>query len=456
MLEPTQGNQTGFSISVSPRPAEVVAWLKNSHSFESLQAYLSTDVTFEAKGTEPATLHSTYILPTFPQFAGQRVLLGRMFTQADIDTKQPVALLGEGVWRSRFGSNRAVIGQSVTINDKLVTIIGVLPSSLILPRLGRSASDVWLPLEMTQDRYGVAVIGKLKEGLSYADAATELDNIAKEVQTGASGGRFRVKVFGMRELVPFRRSLILLTAAVALLIAPSAYHCIVTRAGAEGQLERGITWLINISLGLLAVAIGLDLYVVGDQVIGGVAGPLLGIAFCLCAFAFWYGLELMHLRHRRKRIQQPSDGDAHSGNSIEDRINFVLTETRVVLPGAQALLGFQLVVLLSRAFENLPPQSAYVHVAALASVAVSTVLLIAPAAHHRIVFGGEAAEEFPAIAGAYLLGATIFLALGMAGDCYMIVAKVASEAWGIAMAAAFVCLCFGLWYALPLAARRRH
>jgi hypothetical protein len=249
---------------------------------------------------------------------------------------------------------------------------------------------------------------------------------------------------------------VLLTAAVAMLIAPSAYHCIVTRAGAEGRLERGITWLINISLGLLALAIGFDLYVVGDQVIGGAAGLALGIAFWLCAFLFWYGLELMHLAKRPGRSRQSSDADnQHSGSRLEDRISFVLTEARVVLPGAQALLGFQLVVLLTPAFEKLPPSSAYVHVAALASVAVSTVLLIAPAAHHRIVYGGEAAEEFPAIAGAYLLGATVFLALGMAGDCYMIIAKVAtSEPWGIAGAVAVLCLCFGLWYALPLIARR--
>lgn len=248
----------------------------------------------------------------------------------------------------------------------------------------------------------------------------------------------------------------LLTAAVALLIAPSAYHCIVTRAGAEALLEHGITWLINMSLALLALAIGLDLYVVADGIIGSEAGLGFALSFCLCAFLFWYGLELMHLL-RRPGSKQQAQADKPAADRLEDRINFVLTEARVVLPGAQALLGFQLIVILTQAFGKLPPVSARVHLAALAAVAVSTVLLIAPAAHHRIVYGGEDSAEFPAIAGAYLLGATFFLALGMAGDCYMIVAKaLGSEAWGIAGAAATACFCFGLWYLLPFLARQQR
>src|SRR5262245_62946050 len=53
---------------------------------------------------------------------------------------------------------------------------------------------------------------------------------------------------------------VLLTAAIALLIAPSAYHRIVTKAGIEASLEHGITCLMNGALALLGFAVGLDLY----------------------------------------------------------------------------------------------------------------------------------------------------------------------------------------------------
>jgi hypothetical protein len=244
----------------------------------------------------------------------------------------------------------------------------------------------------------------------------------------------------------------LLTGAIALLITPSAYHRIVTRRGAEGQLQHSITWLIDISLLLLGLAIGIDLYLVGDQLLGGLAGPLFGIGFCMVAFLFWYGIELMHLT---KRTRPRSSGNGEE-SEVEDRIDYVLTEARVVLPGVQALLGFQLIVVLTESFNTLPGTSVLVHLAALAAIALSAVLLIAPAAHHRIVFGGEDSEEFLPTASRYLLGATVFLALGMAADCYVIVAKVlGSPTSGMIAAAVTAVVCLGLWHVWPWMVRRR-
>jgi Family of unknown function (DUF6328) len=244
----------------------------------------------------------------------------------------------------------------------------------------------------------------------------------------------------------------LLSVAVALLIAPSAYHRIVVRHGsAEGAIRHGITWLIDVALLLLALAIGIDLYLVGDRIIGGVAGPILGVAFCLVALVFWYGIEAVSLTKRIKPV--PTDnGDALK---LEDRIDFALTEARVVLPGVQALLGFQLAVVLTEEFGRLPPSAALTHLVALAAVAISAVLLIAPASHHRIVFGGEEAEEFLPIAGAYLLAATVFLAVGMAADSYVIVAKVLnSQIWGVMAGVIVASLCLSLWHVVPLIARK--
>jgi hypothetical protein len=242
----------------------------------------------------------------------------------------------------------------------------------------------------------------------------------------------------------------LITLSIAVLVAPSAFHRITHRV--DRPLQGGLTWLLNLALLLLGLAIGIDLYLVGDQVIGGMAGPIFGIGFCLIAFFFWYGLELMQLTKRG--ATRPSA--AHQAESkLGDRIDFVLTEARVVLPGVQALLGFQLIVVLTEAFAKLPASSAYVHLAALAAIAISAVLLIAPAAHHRIVFGGEDSEEFLPIASAYLLAATVFLALGMTADCYVIVAKVLGSAKAGAVAAAgTAAVCLGLWHAAPLIARR--
>jgi uncharacterized protein DUF6328 len=243
----------------------------------------------------------------------------------------------------------------------------------------------------------------------------------------------------------------LVTVSIALLIAPSAYNRI--RHNAETILEQGITWLIHMALVLLALAIGIDVYLVGDRIVGGLWGALLGLGFCLIAFMFWCGVEFMHLVMRAKPRPSPAP---QNKTKLEDRIDFVLIEARVILPGVQALLGFQLIVVLTESFASLPASSAYVHLAALAAIAISAVLLIAPAAHHRIVFAGEDDPAFLPIASAYLLAGTVFLALGMSADCYVIVTKVlGSASWGAAAAIATVVLCLGLWHVAPLIMRGR-
>ncbi len=75
--------------------------------------------------------------------------------------------------------------------------------------------------------------------------------------------------------------------------------------------------------------------------------------------------------------------------SLEQRITQMLTEARVVLPGVQALLGFQLISVVTRSFEQLPASSKLVHAASLGCLTVAIVFLMAPAANHRIVFAGQ-------------------------------------------------------------------
>jgi hypothetical protein len=72
----------------------------------------------------------------------------------------------------------------------------------------------------------------------------------------------------------------------------------------------------------------------------------------------------------------------------------MLVEARIIIPGGQALLGFQLTVTLTRAFEQLPASSKLTHVAALCAVAVAVILLMTPPALHRISFAGEDSVSF--------------------------------------------------------------
>ena len=107
--------------------------------------------------------------------------------------------------------------------------------------------------------------------------------------------------------------------------------------------------------------------------------------------------------------------------SLGKKIEQMLTETRVVLPGAQALLGFQLIIVFSEPFEKLAPAARGVHLAALGCVALAAIWLMTPAACHRIAFDGEDSEDFHRLGTRFLLAATGALALGIAADLGVVV-----------------------------------
>jgi ketosteroid isomerase-like protein len=72
----------------------------------------------------------------------------------------------------------------------------------------------------------------------------------------------------------------------------------------------------------------------------------------------------------------------------------MLTEARVIIPGGQSLLGFQFVYTFTRSFKELPLSIQYLHAAGLCAVALSVLLLMTPAALHRIAFHGEDDASF--------------------------------------------------------------
>jgi hypothetical protein len=135
----------------------------------------------------------------------------------------------------------------------------------------------------------------------------------------------------------------------------------------------------------------------------------------------------------------------------------MLTEARVILPGSQALPGFQFAIVLTQAFDKLPPALKMVHGGALLLVALSIVLLMAPAAYHRIVYKGEDSEEFHRIGSRFVTHATIPLALGLGADVLVVGTKIIGSELGAALAGiAVLALLIGFWHGLPLLARWRQ
>ena len=133
----------------------------------------------------------------------------------------------------------------------------------------------------------------------------------------------------------------------------------------------------------------------------------------------------------------------------------MLTEARVIIPGGQALLGFQLIATLTKAFSELPPVFKYVHCAGLCAVALSVVLLMTPAAVHRIAFHGEDEPDFFKIGSRLVVAASIPLAIGISADLAVVFFKTTNDATA-ALASGLIALValLGFWLIYPILRKR--
>ncbi|MDT7808325.1 MAG: hypothetical protein QOJ70_2138 [Acidobacteriota bacterium] len=264
----------------------------------------------------------------------------------------------------------------------------------------------------------------------------------------------------------------LLLVAIGLIISPSSYHRLVERGEDTQEIHRYTSKLMSWALLPFSVGLGIDLYVATQKIIGWKAGVVAGLAGTLVAASFWYGLEFYMRRERADEIEaalkeeeremgeekdEEKDKAQDEKRKLTDKIKHVLTECRVVLPGSQALLGFQFIVILTEGFDKLPSSSKYVHLACLGLNALVIVLLMTPAAYHRIVERGEETAHFHRFASKLLVAALVPLALGLAGDVYVVVQKVTdSQLVSVVSGLVILAIFWELWFGLPLYRRTQR
>jgi hypothetical protein len=133
----------------------------------------------------------------------------------------------------------------------------------------------------------------------------------------------------------------------------------------------------------------------------------------------------------------------------------VIDEARMVLPGIQALFGFQLIAVFSERFHALQALEQDLHYAALVLVAIAIAVIMAPAAYHRMVEQTSVSEFFIRLASWLIAAAMLPLMTAIAFECYVVgVALFGRGMLSIGISAALFCLFAGLWFALPFSMRR--
>jgi uncharacterized protein DUF6328 len=263
---------------------------------------------------------------------------------------------------------------------------------------------------------------------------------------------------GMKGIADHARALdlagmALMMLAVALMIAPGAFHRLAEGGHDSARIHGVTTGFAEAAMVPFALCIGLDILIVAEALFPPAASIAFGAVFTVFAALLWYGLEAaQRARFGAPPMSKKKDQEPHT--PLNEKIKTMMTETRVVLPGAQAMLGFQFTAFLTDGFSSLSEATKLVHFASLCCVALSIVLLMAPAAYHRIVARGEDRDDVERFGSAVMLASLLPLALGLSGDFYVTAEKL-GYGGGAALAATAVALLafLGLWFGYPLVAR---
>ena len=252
-------------------------------------------------------------------------------------------------------------------------------------------------------------------------------------------------------------ALVVLLGAIALIMAPGSYHRIV-RAGSDAEdVHQFATTVMDIALVPILVTLALDVYLSTGRIIGISGGIIVGTIIGATGLFFWYGLGLLSAsrKERNSGNKKEKKPRAHP-TDLKTRIDQALTEARVVLPGAQALLGFQLLTMFMDGFDKLPNSSKYIHIISLSWMALTMIFLMTPAAYHRIAERGEDTHRLHTVASTLLLAAMVTLPLGICGDVYVVFYKVTNSIQAsIVIAIAVLAFFYGTWFGFTTYRRAR-
>jgi predicted permease len=164
-----------------------IIYARNTHSFLSLGAYEQGE--YELSGpVSPTEIGFSRINASVFRALGVSPLMGRVFTQEEDEGSAQVAVIGYGLWRSRFHGDAQILGAKIQLDRKPYVVIGVMPREFEFPLLpGQlSRSELWVPMSFTQgDLAGRGIwdyqmVGRLKPGISPGEAQRDAQIVAKE------------------------------------------------------------------------------------------------------------------------------------------------------------------------------------------------------------------------------------------------------------------------------------
>jgi putative ABC transport system permease protein len=265
-----------FSVS----PGRALAWRERTHSFEGVAAAQGANINLTGAG-DPVRLRVAVVNANFFQVIGGAPLAGRVFRPDETD--ENVVILGEGLWRSRFGASDKIVGQSIQLDGRPVQVVGVMPALFTLPSSAYEAWMIWNFSPRERQSYGshyATVLARLKPGVTIDAARADLSQVAKKLEDEKADGDanrgWTVVAFPLHEYAirSVRTGILVLVAAVGglLLIACANVANLLLARGLGRSREFALRAALGAARGRLVRQMFLE------NIAIGVSGSVLGVA----------------------------------------------------------------------------------------------------------------------------------------------------------------------------------
>ncbi len=288
------GDHVGAGPNTPVTAREIDTYSNATSTSSSLGSYITAHYELSGGATSEEIHAARLTAGVFPTL-GVSPTLGRIFTQQEEDSHQPLAVISYALWANRYQRNPNVLGTSIVLDRKAYTITGVMPRSFEFPlQAGRlNQAQLWVPMSLTPDElsdghagfWGYHMVARLRAGVTLPQAAQDADRVAKQIMRSfpvrLSAIHIRGDVTPLREYAvadvrPLLRTLFFAVGVVLLITCANVAGLLLVRA-----IRRRREYAVRLALGARSgVIIRQSVF---EGLLLSLTGGVLGLAFAAVA-----------------------------------------------------------------------------------------------------------------------------------------------------------------------------